>query len=164
MVIGMDAISRIHLELAADQSVDPSVWNDWQAALRDLERESLFRPVSAEGTGPYALTLSIEENRLVVRIRDARGRELRALVLSLRPYTAIIRDYFLLIHSHHQAIAEGMHARIEAIDMGRRGLHNEGAALLASRLADKVEMDQDTARRLFTLICVLHSGKAVRWY
>lgn len=159
-----DAISQIHLELSADQSVDPAVWSDWQTALRDLERESFFRPARATGTGPYALTLAIEDNRLIVRIQDSENRDLPMLILSLRPYTAIIRDYFILIHSHHQALAEGMHARIEAIDMGRRGLHNEGAALLTARLADKLELDQDTARRLFTLICALHSGKAARWY
>ncbi len=155
-MIAPDSISQIHLELSADQSVDPAVWSDWQTALRDLERESSFRPVRVAGEGPYALTLAIEDNRLIVRIQDSTGQDLPMLVLSLRPYTAIIRDYFILIHSHHQALAEGMHARIEAIDMGRRGLHNEGADLLIARLADKIALDQDTARRLFTLICVLH--------
>lgn len=158
-----DSIARVALELSADQGVDPAVWSDWQTALRDLERESRFRPLR-ESVGPYTLTLAIEENRLILRIQDSSAHDLPILILSLRPYAGIIRDYFLLIHSHHQAISDGVHARIEAIDMGRRGLHNEGAALLMTRLADKVEMDEETARRLFTLICALHSGKAARWY
>lgn len=158
-----NALSHVRLELAGDQSVDPAVWRDWQTALRDLEAESSFQPLR-ESTGPYALTLAMEDNRLILRIQDSALRDLPMLILSLKPYTAIIRDYYLLIHSHHQALSEGLHARIEAIDMGRRGLHNEGAALLAARLADKIAMDEATARRLFTLICALHSGKASRWY
>lgn len=157
------SIVRVHLELAGDHAIDAAVWRDWQTALRDLEQESLFRPLHPS-CGPYDLTLAIEENRLIVRIKDAQGSDLPILVLSLRPYAAIVRDYFLLIHSHHQALSDGIHARIEAIDMGRRGLHNEGAALLMARLADKIEMDSATARGLFTLICALHGTKAARWY
>lgn len=85
------------------------------------------------------------------------------LVLSLRPYKRLIQDYFLIVQSYDDAIKEGKHGRIEAIDMGRRGLHNEGAELLMARLGDKIEMDFDTARRLFTLICVLHESKALLW-
>jgi uncharacterized protein (UPF0262 family) len=76
----------------------------------------------------------------------------------LKPYRRLIKDYFLIVRSYDEAMREGKPSRIEAIDMGRRGLHNEGAGLLIERLEDKITMDLDTARRLFTLICVLHGG------
>ena len=92
-------------------------------------------------------------------IRNAEDEALPMLVLSLKPYKRLIKDYFMIVRSYDEAVKDGKPSRIEAIDMGRRGLHNEGAELLMERLKDKITMDHDTARRLFTLICVLHSEK-----
>ena len=149
--------------LREDASPLPSmVARDRATALRDLQRESFFQPAS-DTDGPYVLRLSIEENRLVFRIQNAQERELPMLVLALKPYKRIIKDYFMIMHSYEEALRDGKPSRIEAIDMGRRALHNEGASLLQERLGDKIKMDRPTARRLFTLICVLHASKTALW-
>ncbi len=132
---------------------------DREIALRDLTAENHFVPFKDEN-GPYTVSLSLEENRLVFRIQNAKNEKLPILVLSLKPYRRLVKDYFIIVRSYDEAVKEGKPSRIEAIDMGRRGLHNEGADMLIERLEDKIEMDHKTARRLFTLICVLHSGKA----
>ncbi len=98
---------------------------DRMIALRDLRQKSVFRPVKDEYR-PYNITLSVEENRLVFRIQNAKGDVLPMLVLSLKPYRRLIKDYFLIVRSYDEAMREGKPSRIEAIDMGRRGLHNEG--------------------------------------
>ena len=131
---------------------------DCQIALNDLKAASVFEPLSPFD-GPYDIALSLEDNRLVFRIQNAEAQELPTLVLSLKPYHRLIKDYFIIVQSYDAAMLNGQPSRIEAIDMGRRAVHNEGAELLMERLADKIEMDMDTARRLFTMICVLHSGK-----
>ena len=93
---------------------------------------------------------------LVLRIRNTDGHDLPMLVLSLKPYRRVIEDYFLIIASYEEARRNGVLQKLETIDMARRGLHNEGAELLRERLADKIDMDFETARRFFTLICALH--------
>ena len=138
------------------------VARDRATALRDLQRESLFQP-AGDMNGPYALHLSIEENRLVFRMKNASESDLPMLVLALKPYKRIIKDYFMIMHSYEEALRDGKPSRIEAIDMGRRGLHNEGASLLQERLGEKIKLDHTTARRLFTLICVLHASKTALW-
>lgn len=150
------SVKIIDLELNENQAL---INRDRMIALRDLRRESRFRPMK-DDHGPYDLALSVEEGRLVFRMCNARGDDLPMLVLSLKPYRRLIKDYFLIVRSYDEAMREGKPSRVEAIDMGRRGLHNEGAEFLQERLADKVEMDFDTARRLFTLICVLHAQTA----
>jgi uncharacterized protein (UPF0262 family) len=107
--------------------------------------------------GPYELRLSIWEGRLVFDVRHVDGAKVKLLGLALGPFRGLIKDYQLLVDSHAKAVEEGREARIQAIDMGRRGLHNEGATLLCQRLDGKIDMDFDTARRLFTLVCVLHT-------
>ncbi|MCB1562005.1 MAG: UPF0262 family protein [Alphaproteobacteria bacterium] len=148
-------------------SAQSLIHRDREIALRDLEASSVFEPCGdfsrggsggTAGGGPYDLTLSVEDGRLVFRTLTASGEALPILVLSLKPYRRLIKDYFLIVRSYDEAMREGKPSRIEAIDMGRRGLHNEGAGLLIERLEDKITMDLDTARRLFTLICVLHGG------
>jgi uncharacterized protein (UPF0262 family) len=125
-----------------------------QAALDALATESHFQPRN-DNHGPYDLQLSLEDSRLVIRIRNAQSAELSALVLSLKPYRRLIQDYFLMMESYEQARHNAQREKLEAIDMARRALHNEGAELLIDRLQDKIDMDFETARRLFTLICVL---------
>jgi uncharacterized protein (UPF0262 family) len=117
--------------------------------------ENRFAP-HGQPAGPYALHLSIQEGRLVFDIRRMDESPLTAIVLALGPFRSLIKDYQMLVDSHIKAVEEGREARIQAIDMGRRGLHNEGAELMKQRLDGKVAIDFETARRLFTLVCVLH--------
>jgi len=125
------------------------------SAIRDLLAENHFAPAGSNG-GPYHLHLAIAENRLVFTIRLSDGHNHGRIVLSLNPFRRVVRDYFLICESYYDALREASRARVEALDMGRRGLHNEGSALLTERLKGKVDLDFETARRLFTLISVLH--------
>ncbi len=128
-----------------------------QIAIFDLLEENHFAPAEAPAdgsAGPYTLTISLIEGRLAL---DISGREFqRRHLLSLSPLRTVMRDYRMICDSYYDAIRNAAPSRIEALDMGRRGLHNEGSALLQSRLQGKIEVDLDTARRLFTLICALH--------
>src|SRR5262249_57967342 len=114
-----------------------------------------FAPVGHD-EGPYKLQLGLKENRLMFDIRLASGEPVVAHLLSLTPFKKIVKDYFLICDSYYAAIRTATPDRIEAIDMGRRALHDEGSQLLMERLKNKVTVDFETARRLFTLICVLH--------
>jgi uncharacterized protein (UPF0262 family) len=124
-------------------------------AIYDLIEQNVFAPVGHAG-GPYALALSISENRLVFDVRLADGSPVIAHLLSLTPLRRIVKDYFLVCDSYYKAIRTATPSQIEAIDMGRRGLHDEGSNVLMERLRDKIVVDFETARRLFTLVCVLH--------
>lgn len=126
-----------------------------EVAVFDLLEENDFALVGGP-PGPYSVTIGIEENRLVFDVRDSQGAPLERIRLSLTPFRGIVRDYFTLCEAYYEAIKTASLARIEAIDMGRRSMHDEGAELLRERLADAIEIDADTARRLFTLVCVLH--------
>jgi uncharacterized protein (UPF0262 family) len=133
----------------------PDIEHERAVAIYDLLEDNSFTPVDHDG-GPYALHLSIAENRLVFDIRQEDGSPVMAHLLSLTPLRRIVKDYFLICDSYYKAIRTSTPSQIEAIDMGRRGLHNEGSELLMERLKEKIAVDFDTARRLFTLICVLH--------
>ncbi|MET0295549.1 MAG: UPF0262 family protein [Phenylobacterium sp.] len=124
-----------------------------QIAIFDLLEENYFHPEGA-ASGPYDLKMGLMENRLVLDVTGA-GYEKRH-ILSLSPFRSLIKDYFMICDSYYPAIRQASPQQIEALDMGRRGLHNEASQLLRTRLAGKVETDLDTARRLFTLICALH--------
>lgn len=124
-------------------------------AVYDLLEDNSFSLAGHEG-GPYALSISLVDAKLVFDIRDQNGGSIITHILSLTPFKRILKDYFLICESYYAAIRTATPSRIEAIDMGRRGLHNEGALLLAERLKGKIETDSDTARRLFTLITALH--------
>ncbi len=126
-----------------------------KVAIFDLLEENSFALVGHDD-GPYALHLSIADRRLVFAVRNGEDTECATIILSLSPLRKIVRDYFMICESYFQAIKTAPPSRIEAIDMGRRGLHNEGSRVLMERLDGKIEVDFDTARRLFTLICVLH--------
>jgi uncharacterized protein (UPF0262 family) len=128
---------------------------DRAQAVTDLEGENAFSPVASPDL-QSVLHLSIQEGRLVFDIRDAADAPVAAVLLALGPFKMLIKDYQMLLDSYAGAIAEGREAKIQAIDMGRRGLHNEGAELMRERLAGKVDIDFATARRLFTLVCALH--------
>jgi uncharacterized protein (UPF0262 family) len=124
-------------------------------AIYDLLEENHFAP-NVDDPGPYVVRLGVEENRLIFDIRDRDGTELTRVPLSLQPFRRIVKDYFTVCESYFSAIKTASPRQIEAIDMGRRGLHNEGSELLRTSLAGKIEVDFDTSRRLFTLLCVLH--------
>ena len=133
----------------------PDIEHERAVAIYDLIEENSFSPNDDQG-GPYALHLSMADNRLVFDIKLADGTPVVAHFLSLTPLRRIVKDYFLVCDSYYQAIRTATPDKIEAIDMGRRAIHNDGSTILEERLKGKVELDHDTARRLFTLICVLH--------
>ena len=155
---GGDAGRRIAKVTLDERTVvrrSPEVEHERAVAIFDLIEENHFAPVGDHG-GPYSLHLGIEENRLVLDIRSERDEPLGKVILALSPFRRIVKDYFTVCESYYHAIKSASPSQIEAIDMGRRGLHDEGAGLLRERLAGKIEVDPNTARRLFTLICVLH--------
>ncbi|MGO8841587.1 MAG: UPF0262 family protein [Methyloceanibacter sp.] len=126
-----------------------------EVAIFDLLERNSFALEGHEG-GPYTLHLSLADNRLVLTVGDANRVPIQHVMLSLSPFRRLVKDYFLMCESYYQAIKTAPPSRIEAIDMGRRGLHDEGSRLLMERLKGKVLIDIPTARRLFTLICALH--------
>jgi uncharacterized protein (UPF0262 family) len=132
----------------------PDIEHERAVAIYDLIEENRFALPSHPG--PYRLLLSLSDKRLVFDVRAEDDAELVTHALSLTPFRKVVKDYFLICESYHQAIRTGSPSRIEAIDMGRRGLHDEGSQILMARLDGKIELDFGTARRLFTLICVLH--------
>jgi uncharacterized protein (UPF0262 family) len=138
----------------------PEVEQERRVALYDLLESNTFRIPARDGAaapeGPFRLTLAVREGRLAFEVADEGGAPLAAFHLSLSPFRQVIKDYFAICASYFDAVKRLPASQIEAIDMGRRGIHNEGSNLLLERLKGKVETDFDTARRLFTLICVLH--------
>ncbi len=150
VVLDGEAPSRLPAALEAERA----------QAVADLAAENQFAPMTVKsGTpvhGPFVLHLALQNGRLVFDIRNADDTALAVVGLALGPFRRLIKDYDLLVDSHIKAVHEGRADRIQAIDMGRRGLHNEGATLMRERLAGKIAIDFATARRLFTLVCVLH--------
>jgi uncharacterized protein (UPF0262 family) len=148
-------LTRVVLDGEALHRLSPLQEADRAQAVSDLEGENEFAPVQQPALQSI-LHLSIQEGRLVFDIRDEQDAQVAAVLLALGPFKMLIKDYQMLLDSYAGAIAEGREAKIQAIDMGRRGLHNEGAELMRERLAGKVDIDFATARRLFTLVCALH--------
>jgi uncharacterized protein (UPF0262 family) len=149
---------RIGAILLDEKSVvkrSPEVEQEREVAISDLLENNLFKPKGAVA-GPYRLALSVKENRLVFDIARDSGQRVGRILLSLAPFRRIIKDYFLVCDSYYKAMRTAPPSQIESLDMGRRAVHNEGTELLIKRLAGKIETDFETARRLFTLICVLH--------
>jgi uncharacterized protein (UPF0262 family) len=168
-------LARVVLAGEALTRLSPILEAERAQAVADLAAGSQFAPLAAPlaakaGTpgeemrdpgapqsGPYELHLTVWEGRLMFDVRHVDGAKLMLLGLALGPFRGLIKDYQLLVDSHAKAMEEGHESRIQAIDMGRRGLHNEGATLLCRRLDSKIAIDFETARRLFTLVCVLHT-------
>jgi len=148
-------LAAVTLDEASLGSTSDDVEHERRVAIYDLLQDNVFRPDGHDG-GPYTLQLGISGNRLVFDIRQSDGEPVVAHMLSLAPFRRIVKDYFTVCDSYYDAIRSATPDRIEALDMGRRGLHDEGSRLVVERLKRKVEMDFDTARRLFTLITVLH--------
>jgi uncharacterized protein (UPF0262 family) len=156
-------LDSVVLDGEAPTALSPFIEADREQAVSDLAAANHFAPLTGtKAAGPYALRLSIRDGRLVFDIRDTADRPLTAIGLALGPFRRLVKDYQLLVDSHIKAVEEGREQRIQAIDMGRRSLHNEGADLMKQRLAGKIDIDFDTARRLFTLVCVLYQRVSAR--
>jgi len=152
-------ISHIELDEATILWRNADIEQERRIAIFDLIEENTFKPhrsFNGGHPGPYRLKLAVDDGRLVLRIADDQDAELESLILGLGRFRRLIRDYFAICDSYYQAIRKATAGEIETIDMARRGIHNEAADLLLERLDGKVETDFATARRLFTLICVLH--------
>jgi uncharacterized protein (UPF0262 family) len=150
----MTVIRAITLDEHSVVRRSPEIESERAAAIADLLQENSFVPASGQ-TGPFALHLAVEENRLLIDIAGAdQSRE--TIQIGLGPFRRIVKDYFVICESYYDSVRRHNLSQVEAIDAGRRALHNEGAALLIEELAGKAAIDHDTGRRLFTLICVLH--------
>ena len=154
MAKGVFRLSDVVLDDTIGRST-PDVEHERAVAIFDLIEENSFEPIGHQG-GPYLLNLSLVDQKLVFDIRMEDGAVVATHILSLTPFRRIVKDYFMICESYYEAIRSATPSRIEAIDMGRRGIHNEGSQTLMDRLNGKISMDFDTARRLFTLVCVLY--------
>ncbi len=152
---GRRRLVKVTLDEGSIGRSGPDVEHERAVAIYDLLEENEFCPAGHDG-GPFTLHLAIADRRLVFDIRLTDGTPIVAHHLSLTPFRRIVKDYFIMCESYYRAIRSASPAQIEAIDMGRRALHNDGSELLRKRLEGKISIDFDTARRLFTLITVLH--------
>ena len=152
-------ISHIELDEATILWRNADIEQERRIAMFDLIEDNSFKPLrsfEAGHHGPYRLRLAVRDGRLSMDLSSDAGESLEALVLGMARFRRPIRDYFAICESYYQAVRKATPQEIETIDMARRGIHNEAAELLKDCLAERVEVDFDTARRLFTLICVLH--------
>ena len=156
-----DEAARYHItDIKLDDRLvvrrSPEVEHEMGVAIYDLLEQNYFAPVG-DMSGPYHVELSIRDARtLVFAISTEADEPLGEVMLTLSPFRRIVKDYFTVCESYFDAIKDAPASRIEALDMGRRGLHNDGAELLRDNLKGKIDIDGETARRLFTLVCVLH--------
>ncbi len=158
----MNRLCHIEIDERGLVRPTPEIEQERRVAIFDLLEDNSFalpqRPDKPVPPGPYRLGLAIREGRLVFEIADEAAERVGAFHLSLGPFRQVVKDYFQICESYFEAVKRLPPSQIEAIDMARRGIHNEGARVLQERLQGKAEVDIDTARRLFTLICVLHWG------
>lgn len=145
----------VHLDERSIGRGNPDQEHERAVAIYDLIEENEFSPAGHAG-GPYVLHIELKEGRLVLQVETDKGSMVAAHILSLTPFRRVIRDYFAICESYYAAIRTASAAQIETIDMARRGVHNEGSELLRTRLAGKIALDFQTARRLFTLLSALH--------
>lgn len=156
---GLDRQRARLIDVELDESIGrstPDIEHERAVAIFDLIEENSFQPANDEGNGPYRLKLSLIDSKLVFAVSHEDGAPVVTHILSLTPFRRIVKDYFMVCESYYEAIRTATPSQIEAIDMGRRGLHNEGSQTLKERLAGKIDIDFNTARRVFTLVCVLH--------
>src|SRR5262245_15179271 len=145
----------VELDSSIAPGLTPDAEHERQVAIYDLIEDNRFKVVGHD-LGPYRLSLSTAEGRIIFDIQSERRQRVVMIGLSMSPFRRIVKDYFMICESYYKAIRHASPSQIETIDMARRGLHNEGSEVLKERLNGKVETDLDTARRLFTLLCVLH--------
>ena len=158
----MSRICHIEIDDTGLPAPTPEIEQERKVAIFDLLEDNSFdlpaRGDGAKAEGPYTLALAIREKRLVFDIGSDQGDKVAEFHLSLSPFRQVVKAYFQICESYFEAVKRLPPSQIEAIDMARRGIHNEGASILRERLDGKADVDTDTARRLFTLICVLHWG------
>ena len=157
--MSIDAAKSRLVDITLDETIGratPDVEHERAVAIYDLIEDNSFQPVGDAIGGPYKLRLSLVESRLVFSVTRDDGTAVITHILSLTPFRRIVKDYYIICESYYEAIRHSTPSQIEAIDMGRRGIHNEGSQTLVDRLDGKITVDFDTARRLFTLVCVLH--------
>jgi uncharacterized protein (UPF0262 family) len=148
-------LTAIRFDQASIRRSNANIEHEREVAIYDILDRNHFA-LEGRDDGPYALTIGLAEDRLVLAVESNSGGDPVTYMLSLTPFRRIIKDYFMVCESYYQAIRTAPPSRIQAIDMGRRGLHDEGSRVLSERLKGKIDIDHDTARRLFTLICALH--------
>jgi uncharacterized protein (UPF0262 family) len=146
---------KVELDEESIGRSNSDVEHEREVAIYDLLEQNSFAPID-DDNGPYVLHLKVDGARLVFDIRRENGKPVVAHLLSLSPLRRIVKDYYTICDSYYQAIRTATPDKIEALDMGRRAIHNDGSRILMERLKSKVALDHDTARRLFTLVCVLH--------
>ena len=151
----IDRLVSVTLDETSIGRGNPDQEHERKIAIWDLVEENCFS-IEGYAGGPYALVLALQEKKLLFDVRDPQGQPIVSHFLSLTPFRSILRDYFMVCESYYAAIRTATPSQIEAIDMGRRGLHNDGAQLLAERLQGKIICDFNTARRIFTLVTALH--------
>ena len=158
----MNRICHIEIDDTGLPTPTPEIEQERRVAIFDLLEDNSFGLPARDGSpgpdGPFRLSLAIRERRLVIDVATEAAEPLTAFHLSLGPFRQVVKDYYQICGSYFEAVKRLPPSQIEAIDMARRGIHNEGARILQERLDGKAEIDIDTARRLFTLICVLHFG------
>jgi uncharacterized protein (UPF0262 family) len=158
----MTRICYIEIDNSGLAPASPEIEQERRVAIFDLLEENAFALPAREGRpapdGPFRVNLSIRDGRLVFDIASEAGDKVAEFHLSLGPFRQVVKDYFQICESYFEAVKRLPPSQIETIDMARRGIHNEGARVLQERLEGKADVDADTARRLFTLICVLHWG------
>ena len=158
---GEHFIAELHIDDSSLPVTSVDMQHERRVAIFDLLEENAFRPTESE-SGPYTVTISLKDGkRLVFDVMRTNGADRGKFTVSLVPFRRIIKDYFMICESYHNAIRTATSAQIEAIDMGRRGLHNEGSRLLSDSLRNQVEIGFNTSRRIFTLICALHRRPGV---
>ena len=150
-----ESMTNITLDESSIKHLSEEVEHERGVAIADLLGENKFAPVGME-CGPYDVHLSIEEGRLVFDVHSPKGGKKSHVTMSVSPLRSIIRDYFLICESYYEALKNATPSKLEAVDMGRRGVHNEGSEKLREMLEGKISIDHQTSRRLFTLLCVLH--------
>ncbi|MEO1406225.1 MAG: UPF0262 family protein [Pseudomonadota bacterium] len=153
-----DRLISVEIDQDSLAAHGPDVEHERRVAIFDLIEKNVFKLIGHDAGGPYALFLAEADRKLVFHIRSEAGEDIYTYIFSLSPFRGVIRDYFMICESYYDAIRGSTPMQIEAIDMARRGIHNEGSELLRERLQDKIEVDVETSRRLFTLICALHSA------
>ena len=158
----MNRICHIEIDDSGLPPATAEIEQERKVAVFDLLEDNSFALPPRDGRtpppGPYRLGLAIRERRLVIEVGTEAGEDVTAFHLSLGPFRQVVKDYYQICGSYYSAVKTLPPSQIEAIDMARRGIHNEGARILLERLEGKADLDIDTARRLFTLICVLHFG------
>ncbi|MEP3347997.1 MAG: UPF0262 family protein [Litoreibacter sp.] len=155
----MSTLCEVTIDDSGLPTPTPEIEQERKVAIFDLLEDNSFAlPQDGAPDGPYKLDLSIRERRLVFELDTENGQRAAEFHLSLGPFRQVVKDYFQICESYFDAVKKLPPSQIETIDMARRGIHNEGARVLEERLEGKAEIDNDTARRLFTLICVLHFG------